>query len=40
MIDWQGLILTLGCQNDLSEMLHLIGELLKIYLGRSVRDNM
>jgi len=38
MIEWQGLILTLGCQHDLSE-LQLIGELLKVYLGRSVHDN-
>jgi hypothetical protein len=38
-LGWKGLILTLSCQYCLGEKLHLTCELLRVWLGRSVRDN-
>ena len=38
-LGWQGLVLTLICQHGLGEELHLTCELLKVWLGRSFRDN-
>jgi hypothetical protein len=32
------MILSLGCQHDLSKDLHLIDKLFKVWIGRSARD--
>jgi hypothetical protein len=39
LLGWKGLILPLGCQHNLSKVLYLTNELLKVWLGRSVRGN-